>query len=204
MPARATFILLLLRSLAAASTVSVSTNMSSSSSTKAVAPRQAVTPWPLALPPLDSNIRTKADEKGLGRFFSVWEKLSTTELAEEKPEKEEEGFTVFTVSDKTWLDNIPEGPVDPLEHDPILQRLVVATQLVFGRVDITASSTTKTVGGRSLVLKVGDDGQLVVNDVPVKMVIKEGKNKICVLKKLLFIRPEDMEIGMERAKGTAK
>lgn len=139
----------------------------------------------------------------MGRFFSVWEKLSTTELAEEKPEKGEEGFTVFTVSDKTWLDNIPTGPVDPLEHDPILQRLVVATQLVLGQVDITASSTTRTVGGRTLVLKVGDDGQLVVNDVPVEMVIKEGKNKICVLEKLLFIRPEDIEIGMERAKGTA-
>merc|ERR1719376_176850 len=202
MPARATCLLLLLRILAAASTYSVSTNMSSSSSTRAVAPRQAVTPWPLALPPLDNIIRSKAEEKGLGRFFSVWEKLSTTELAEEKTEKGEEGFSVFTVSDKTWLDNIPEGPVDPLEHDPILQRLVVATQLVLGQVDITASSTTKTVGGRTLVLKFGDDGQLVVNDVPVKMVIKEGKNKICVLKKLLFIRPEDMEIGMERAKGT--
>ena len=56
--------------------------------------------------------RTKAEEKGLGRFFSVWENLSTTELAEEKPEKGQEGFTVFTVSDKTWLDNIPAGPGD--------------------------------------------------------------------------------------------
>ena len=80
----------------------------------------------------------------------------------------------------------------------------MATQLVLGQVDTAASSTTRTVGGRTLVLKVGDDGQLVVNDVPVKMVIEEGKNKVCVLEKLLFIRPEDIEIGMERAKGIAK
>jgi len=199
MSARATCLLLLLSIIAAASI-----NMSSSSATKAVAPRQAVTPWPLALPPLDTNIRTKAEENGVGRFFSVWASLSTTELAEEKPEKGEEGFTVFTVSDDTWLDNINQGPDDPLEHDPVLQRLVVATQLVLGKVNTTASSTTRTVGGRTLVLKVGDDGQLVVNDVPVKMVIEEGKNKVCVLEKLLFIRPEDIEIGMERAKGIAK
>eukprot|EP00091_Calanus_sinicus_P004216 TRINITY_DN14441_c0_g1_i1.p1 TRINITY_DN14441_c0_g1~~TRINITY_DN14441_c0_g1_i1.p1 ORF type:complete len:125 (-),score=37.22 TRINITY_DN14441_c0_g1_i1:62-436(-) len=106
--------------------------MSSSSSPKAVVPRQPVTPWPLALPPLDTNLRELAEAQGAGRFFSVWEKLATTELAEVKTEKEDEGFTVFTVSDETWLENIPQGNVDPLELDPILQRLVVATQLVLG------------------------------------------------------------------------
>jgi len=54
--------------------------------------------------------RTKAEGNGVGRFFSVWESLSSTELAEEKTEKGEEGFTVFTVSDDTWLENINQGP----------------------------------------------------------------------------------------------
>ena len=50
-----------------------------------------------------------AEAKGAGRFFSVWEKLATTDLAEVKPEKCETGFTVFTVSDQAWLDIIPQG-----------------------------------------------------------------------------------------------
>ena len=142
-----------------------------------------------------------------------------TDLAEVKTEKGEEGFTVFTVSDETWLENIPQGNgntqvnllditkvlvVDPLELDPVLQRLVVATQLVLGPLDLTAPSTIKTVGGRTIIIKIREDGQLVANDVCVKMVAGEGKNRLCVLEKLLFIRPEDVEIGVERARGAAK
>merc|ERR1719481_1788779 len=132
-----TFHSLLLLDIITATTVNMS------SSPKAVAPRQAVTPWPLALPPLDSDLRTEAEGKGVSRFFSVWEKLATTDMAEEKTDRGEAGFTAFTVSDKTWQENIPEGPVDPLDQDPVLQ-------------------------------------------------------------KLLFIRPEDVEIGMERAMGRTK
>ena len=78
--------------------------------------------------------------------------------------------------------------VDPLELDPILQRLVVACQLVVGQVDLATPSTTRTVGGRTLVIKIREDGQLVVNDVPVMMVAGEGKNQLCILEKLIFIR----------------
>ena len=74
---------------------------------------------------------------------------------------------------------------------------------MLGQVDLTVPSTCKTVGGRTLVLKIRDDGQRVANDVPLKMVTGEGKNQLCVMEKLLFIRPEDVEIGLERAKGTA-
>eukprot|EP00092_Neocalanus_flemingeri_P042780 GFUD01046920.1.p1 GENE.GFUD01046920.1~~GFUD01046920.1.p1 ORF type:complete len:198 (-),score=69.78 GFUD01046920.1:57-650(-) len=184
-------------------TISLLIAMSSSSTAKAVAPRQPVAPWPLALPPQDGNLRALAEAKGAGRFFSVWAKLATTNLAEVKPEAGEAGWTVFTISDEAWLDVVPQGPVDPLELDPVLQRLVVATQLVLGHLDLTVPSTTKTVGGRTLVLKIRPDGQLVANDVPVKMVAGEGKNQLCVLEKLLFIRPEDVEIGVERARGTS-
>ena len=89
--------------------------------------------------------------------------------------------------------------LDPLLEDPIFQRLVVATQLVTGDVDLSSSSTWKTVGGRTLVIKKKEDS-LVVNDVPVQNVFKEGKNKVCLLEKLLFIRPEDLEIAVERIK----
>ena len=44
------------------------------------------------------------------------------------------------------------------------------------------------------------ENQLVVNDVPVQNVFREGKNKVCLLEKLLFIRPEDLEIAVERIK----
>ena len=36
----------------------------------------------------------------------------------------------------------------------------------------------KTVGGRSLVIKVGSDGGITVNDVPVTEIISEGDNKV--------------------------
>ena len=80
----------------------------------------------------------------------------------------------------------------------------MATQLVLGPLDLTAPSKTKTVGGRPIIIKIREDGQLVANDVPVKMITGEGKNRLCVLEKLLFIRPEDVEIGVERARGAAK
>eukprot|EP00092_Neocalanus_flemingeri_P078214 GFUD01097234.1.p1 GENE.GFUD01097234.1~~GFUD01097234.1.p1 ORF type:complete len:156 (+),score=37.51 GFUD01097234.1:80-547(+) len=98
-------------------TISLLIAMSSSSTAKAVAPRQPVAPWPLALPPQDGNLRALAAAKGAGRFFSVWAKLATTNLAEEKPEAGEAGWTVFTISDEAWLNVIPQGTVDPLELD---------------------------------------------------------------------------------------
>ena len=60
-------------------------------------------------PARHNHCRELAEAQGAGRFFSVWENLAKTELAEVKTEKGEEGFTVFTVSDKTWLENIPQG-----------------------------------------------------------------------------------------------
>ena len=154
---------------------------------------------------MKKHYRELAVAQGAGRFFSVWEKLATTQLAEVKTEKGEEGFTVacpgfhlfpagillicsaaevktekgeegftvFTVSDETLLENIPQGNgnnlanllditkelvVDPLEVDPVLQRHVVATQLVLGPLDLTTPSTTKTVGGRTIIIKIREDG----------------------------------------------
>ena len=39
----------------------------------------------------------------------------------------------------------------------------------------------KTVGGRSLVIKVGSDGGITVNDVPITEIISEGDNKVNAL-----------------------
>eukprot|EP00091_Calanus_sinicus_P003075 TRINITY_DN13227_c0_g1_i1.p1 TRINITY_DN13227_c0_g1~~TRINITY_DN13227_c0_g1_i1.p1 ORF type:complete len:116 (-),score=22.99 TRINITY_DN13227_c0_g1_i1:85-432(-) len=58
--------------------------------------------------------------------------------------------------------------------------------------------------GSTMIIKIREDGQIVANDVPAKMIAGEGKNQIFVLEKLLFIRPEDVVIGAERAKGAAK
>ena len=84
----------------------------------------------------------------------------------------------------------------------------------------------KTVGGRSLVIKVGSDGGITVNDVPVTEIISEGDNKVnasfieiyftnilyiltstdqvWVLSKLLFIRPEDIELAVGRIRGDVR
>ena len=130
-------------------------------------------PFGPSSPARHNHCRELAEAQGVGRFFSVWEKLATTQLAEVKTEKGEEGFTVFTVSDETLLENIPQGNgnnlanllditkelvVDPLEVDPVLQRHVVATQLVLGPLDLTTPSTTKTVGGRTIIIKIREDG----------------------------------------------
>ena len=36
----------------------------------------------------------------------------------------------------------------------------------------------KTVGGRSLVIKVGSEGEIKVNDVPVTEIISAGDNQV--------------------------
>merc|ERR1712215_8973 len=182
--------------------VLVISTMSTPASVKPVAPRQPVSPWPLALPLQDQQLRSAGKQKGVVRFFSAWEMLATTDLAETKQERGEGGFTVFTVADTTWEEHLPKD-VDPLKVDPILQRLVVATQLVLGPLDLSVPTTDKTVGGRTLVVTPQPGGLLTVNDVGAKVVAREGTNQLCVLDKLLFIRPEDIEIAVERARGAA-
>ena len=84
----------------------------------------------------------------------------------------------------------------------MFQRQVISTQLVSGHIDQTQDSVVKTVGGRTLVIKI-QDSVTTVNDVTVDKVITVGDNQLWVLSKLLFIRLEDIEIGASRVRGDA-
>jgi len=150
---------------------------------------------------VDPGLRQQGEEEGAAIIFKVWESLAKTKLADEA-EGGEAAFTLFTLRDTAWKSHMLEGRANPLENDPVLQRLVLATQLVAGQVDLTGEGRLRTVGGRTLDLTQGTNG-LQVNGVKVSQVLKSGQTQLCILEKLLFIRPEDIEIAVERAEGKA-
>ena len=89
--------------------------------------------------------------------------------------------------------------MEPLQ-EPWLARLVVGTQLVVGQQPGPAS--LRTVGGR--LLEVVQEGEVTrVNGVPARLAVQQDGDQIWVLDKLLFIRPEDIEIAVERLKGNS-
>ena len=108
---------------------------------------------------------------GAGGVFRAWQGVITAGLANTIQSE----VTVVTVPDAVWSLNIPQQE-DPLSKDPVFQRQVVVTQLVPGKID-QQTGVVKTVGGRSLVIK-REAGQLTVNEVPVKEVIKAGGNEV--------------------------
>ena len=95
---------------------------------------------------------------------------------------------------------------DPLEDDPVFQRQVIACQLVPHSISpqSEASMNFKTVGGRTVVVKKDDTGRVLVNDVPVVDQIKVDNSEVWILQKLLFIRPEDIEVAVGRVRGNVK
>ena len=103
-------------------------------------------------------------------MFRAWQGVITAGLAYTIQSE----VTVVTVPDAVWSLNIPQQE-DPLSKDPVFQRQVAVTQLVPGEID-QQTGVVKTVGGRSLVIK-REAGQLTVNEVPVKEVIKAGGNE---------------------------
>lgn len=69
---------------------------------------------------------------------------------------------------------------DPLK-DHVFLRQVIGTQLVTGlKIDPEKEQdrVVKTVGGRSLVIKMGSEGGITVNDVPVTEIISAGDNQV--------------------------
>ena len=89
--------------------------------------------------------------------------------------------------------------MEPL-HEPWLARLVLGTQLVVGQQQ--GSASLRTVGGR--LLEVVQKGKVTrVNGVPARLAVQQGGDQIWILDKLLFIKPEDIEIAVERLKGNS-
>ena len=88
----------------------------------------------------------------------------------------------------------------------MFQRQVTACQLVPRKIRRHSGSTrVKTVGGRTLVVnQAADDGKLTVNDVAVLETLELGDIEVWILEKLLFIRPEDVELGVGRVRGDVK
>jgi len=166
---------------------------------QAVPPRQKTSPRPLPLPPVSTELMKEGDKEGVTMIFKAWENLARTELAEQQEsEGRETAFTLFTLDDDAWKSHLPEAHANPMTGDSTFQRLVLATQLVDGQVDLTKEGRYRTVGGRTLLLTQSDN-RLRVNEVEVKRIVRCGQAQICLLDKLLFIRPEDIEIGVERA-----
>ena len=92
-----------------------------------------------------------------------------------------------------------------MTDDPVFQRQVIACQLVPHSISpATESQNLKTVGGRTVVVKKDDQGVVLVNDVPILDVIKIDKCEVWILQKLLFIRPEDIEVAVGRVRGDVK
>merc|ERR1712080_60403 len=108
---------------------------------------------------------------GASRVFSAWDKLATTALVDQAS-GDSGTFTLFTVDDATWTGLLPANRADPLSLDPVTQRLVLASQLVAGQVNLSQPSNVRAGGGQ-----------------------------LCLLEKILFIRLEDVDVGVERAEG---
>merc|ERR1712088_132516 len=114
---------------------------------EAAPPRQKTLPWPLPLPPINTGLRQQGVKEGTDIIFQVWEKLAKTELANEAVGEGEAAFTLFTLRDEAWKLHMLDGRANPLDNDPVFQRLVLATQLVAGQVDLTVEGRHRTVGG---------------------------------------------------------
>ena len=92
-----------------------------------------------------------------------------------------------------------------MTDDPVFQRQVIACQLVPHTISpANESRNYKTVGGRTVVVRKDDQGSVLVNDVPIMDVVKVDNCEVWILKKLLFIRPEDIEVAVGRVKGNVK
>ena len=85
---------------------------------------------------------------------------------------------------------------DPL-NDPVFQRQVIGCQLVAGqKIDREEEQdrVVRTVGGRSLVIKIRSEERITVNDVPVTEIISVGDNQVntsASLEMYLFITSKD-------------
>ena len=68
---------------------------------------------------------------------------------------------------------------DPL-NDRVFQRQVIGCQLVTGqKIDREEQDrVVRTVGGRSLVIKIRSEERITVNDVPVTQIISVGDNQV--------------------------
>ena len=85
---------------------------------------------------------------------------------------------------------------DPL-NDPVFQRQVIGCQLVTGQKidrDKEQDRVARTVGGRSLVIKVNSEAGITVNDVPVTEIISVGDNQVNI-KKYEFIKIQILRFG---------
>ena len=92
-----------------------------------------------------------------------------------------------------------------MKDDPVFQRQVIACQLVPQTISPkNESQSYKTVGGRTVVVRRDDQGTVLVNDVPIVEVVTVDKCEVWILKKLLFIRPEDIEVAVGRVRGDVK
>lgn len=159
-------------------------------------------PPPLSLPKQDTEAKNLAETANIKTFFKVWDKLLSSDLAETDDTAEES--TIVTIEDFGFTMLIPMDAANPLYLDDVFQRLVIACQLVKGRVDPDNEEIKKekglkttTVGGRTLVFK--NEGMMTVNDMPVVSVHRTAKTSIFVLQNVLFIRPEDVSAGISRA-----
>merc|ERR1712156_236625 len=110
---------------------------------QAVPPRQKTSPRPLPLPPVSTELMKEGDKEGVTMIFKAWENLARTEMAEQQEsEGRETAFTLFTLDDDAWKSHLPEArgestslPLPTLMY--LYMRLVLATQLVDGQVDLT-------------------------------------------------------------------
>merc|ERR1712002_261024 len=150
---------------------------------------KGASPPQIQLPPINPALLKEGEQNGVSKIFKIWDSFASTELADQLP-GENGTFTLFTVDDDTWSLHLLSGRADPFLLDPVLQRLVISTQLVKDQVTLTEPAVIKTVGGRSLVLSQEGGGEIHVNDVPIKKKVIVGNSQLCILEKLLFIRPE--------------
>ena len=89
-----------------------------------------------------------------------------------------------------------------MTEDPVFQRQVIGCQLVPRSISPESGSKNyKTIGGRTVVVRKDEAGTIMVNDVPVQEVVMVEDTEVWVLSKLLFIRPEDMELAVGRVRG---
>ena len=66
-------------------------------------------------------------------------------------------------------------------HDPVFQRQVIGCQLVTGQKidrDKGLDKVVRTVGGRSLVIRVSGEAGITINNVPVTEIISVGDNQV--------------------------
>jgi len=155
----------------------------------------------LNVPQVSKELRAECKEKGVTGVFSALDGVISAGLATASV-KSDQNITIITINDDLWKQHIPYAE-DPISKEPVFQRQVVGTQIVEGTIPRDEDSVVKTVGGRSFVIKHAN-GVKTVNDVSIKEIISVGGNEVWVLDKLLFIRPEDIELGAGRVRGDVR